>query len=220
MSDFDELDELLGLIDEDDQTQEKKEEEKEKQIATQLKNGGDSELYVCASLRCKLRIDPLTRTISSEDLKLRLRRWSFVSLINLPLKLQNKCVTNGGFVIIGILSSKIIRHSKNNNKYLLIKIDDFNASISCFIFNAEIIEKFFKVQPGTILVIAGPQIINDKKQTGGGNNNISLKIESNEQILIMGKSVDFSFCNKLLNTYDKHSKCQNVVYKSKGDLCA
>eukprot|EP00483_Globobulimina_turgida_P007090 UN07104 len=165
MSDFDELDELLGLMDEDDETHEKKEKEKEKQIATQQKNKDNSESFVCASLHCKLRIDPLTRTISSEDLQLRLRRWTFVSLTNLPLKLHTKSVTNGEFVIIGILSSKIIRHSKNNNKYLLIKIDDFYASISCFIFNAEIVEKFYKIQPGTILVLAGPQISNDKKQT-------------------------------------------------------
>ena len=43
---------------------------------------------------------------------------------------------NQQFVIIGILASKMIK-TKNNNKYLLIKIDDFVASISCFIFDSK-----------------------------------------------------------------------------------
>eukprot|EP01084_Bolivina_argentea_P163318 284140_1 len=102
--DIDELDELLGLIDEDDEIEEK--QQKQIQVAKQQKNKQESESYVCPSIRCKLRVDPTTRAISSESLTLRLRHWSFVSLINLPLKLHNKSVINKEFVVIGILSSK------------------------------------------------------------------------------------------------------------------
>ena len=132
--DIDELDELLGLLDEEEKTEQKQEEieqNKQKHI--------ESEIYV--SHNCELRVDVESRAISTESLRLRLKRWTYVSLLNLPLKLHNKCVINKEFVIIGILASKTIKTSKNNNKYLLLKLDDFKASISCFIFNADIIEK-------------------------------------------------------------------------------
>merc|ERR1719361_1669618 len=49
------------------------------------------------------------------------------------------------------------------------------------------------------------------------SNNLSLKIEEAEQILIVGKSIDFSFCGKLLK--DRNSRCQNVINKAMNDLC-
>ena len=162
-----------------------------------------------------------------ENLNLRLRRWTVSSLINLPLKLKNND-KNKQFVIIGILAAKMVKTSKNNNKYLLIKIDDFMASISCFIFDKDIIERFYKISVGTVILIANPQIINNNNNKMKNNkikNNInnyndidiSLKIEDFEQILIIGKSIDFGFCNKSIN--NGVNKCQNIVNKTKHDLC-
>ena len=69
----------------------------------------------------------------------------------------------------------------------------------------KIIERFYKIQIGTVLVIATPQIINGNNKTNQNNNNnkyknndinISLKIEESEQILVIGKSRDFGFQQK------------------------
>jgi len=191
-------------------------DQKQEVIAQNEKARIESEIYVAAN--CKLRLDVDTRAISFESLRLRLKRWTFVSLLNLPLKTNNKAVINSEFYIIGILSHKLIKTSKNNNKYLLIKLDDFKASISCFIFNAEIIEKFYKIQEGTILVIAGPKLMSDggSKPDNGKNFDLSLKIEEAEQILVVGKSIDFAFCGKIDNN---HKRCPTVINKSKDDLC-
>ena len=165
-------------------------------------------MYVSAD--CKLRVDVESRAITTESLRLRLKRWTFVSLTSLPVKLNSKCVVNNEFVLIGCLALKSIKTSKINTKYLLIKLDDFNASISCFIFNADVIEKFYKIQIGTILVLAAPKI-----QNNSNSNNISLKIDDFEQILIVGKSMDFAFCPKI----DGSVRCQDVINKAKSDLC-
>jgi len=219
MDEDDELDELLDLLDEEEQVESEKKAEQ-----TEQKKEYESELYVCS--KCKLRVDPLTRAISSEHLELRLRRWSILSLINLPFTHSQH--SNEQFVIIGILAAKIIKTSKKNDKYLLIKIDDFKASISCFIFNKEIIEKFYKIAIGTVLAVAKPKVIdnNNNKQKQHPSSvaahranevDLALRIEEMEQILIVGKSIDFGFCNKPIKNGSE--TCKSVVNKSESDLC-
>jgi len=234
----DELDELLGLLDE-----EEKVEQTQKSIESKQKKKFDAEIYV--SSQCKLRVDPKTRAISSESLQLRLRRWTIASLSDLPSMLQRRNSTAKSnthaknttaaaptpFVTVGILASKTVKTSKNNNTYLLIKLDDFEASISCFMFNQELIEKFYKIQVGTVLVLADPKTLDSTNSGGGGggggNKNayghqqrqtdIALKVEDGEQILVVGKSIDFGFCNKELR--NASGKCQSIVNKTKADLC-
>merc|ERR1719295_941590 len=227
--DSDDLDDLLGMLDEEEEV-----EQKEKVIEAKKKSEYESELFVGG--HCKIRVDPQTRAISVADLSTRLRRWTFVSLLNLPLKLNSKCVTSKQFVLIGVLSSKEIKISKNQNKYLMLKLDDFKANVSCFIFNADAISKFCKIQEGTVLVLASPTIMNERnnnsndrnhningpgsfgqRSTNNMNHTISLKIDDFEQVLVVGKSLDFAFCPKL-EGYGR-IPCRNVINKATHDLC-
>jgi len=188
----------------------------------------ESEMYVLPSKRCKLRVDPHTRAISTDSLTLRLRRWTFISMINLPLKLHDQCVTKKEFVVIGILAHKIFKQSKNDTKYLILKLDDFKASISVFIFDSNIIEHFFKIQPGTVLVLAAPTVLSDSsKNTDKFSNrgkalkkartDISLKIDDFEQILVVGKSLDFAICPRV--NAASGERCTEAIDKSRFDLC-
>jgi len=179
----------------------------------------ESELFV--GDHCKIRVDPLTRAISVDGLRTRLRRWTFVSLINLPLKLHSKCVTSRQFVVIGVLSSKEIKMSKNNNRYLMLKIDDFRANVTCFVFSDDIISNFCKIMEGTVLVLASPTIMSERNQSTSGHSKrssqeISLKIEEPEQVLVVGKSLDFAFCPKMDH---RQNRCRNVINKATHDLC-
>jgi len=216
--DLDDLDELLGLIDEDEEG-----EEQQQQIQTKKKADFESEIYVLPSKHCKIKVDPKTRAISTDSLALRLRRWTFVSMMNLPLKLNDQCVTKKEFVVIGILSHKFVKQSKNGNKYLLLKLDDFKASISVFVFDAAIIENFFKIQPGTVIVLAAPTVLSEQNNNSSnkakfqGKKDISLKVDEPEQVLVVGRSLDFAICPKINSGTGE--RCDGVIDKSRYDLC-
>ena len=91
------------------------------------------------------------------------------------------------FIIIGVLAMKSIRYARNNNKYLLIKLSDFTTSVSFYIFDLQIIARFYKIQPGTILAVINPKIDDAKYQCRS-----FLRIINFNNVVIIGKSILFS----------------------------
>ena len=164
----------------------------------------ESDAIVCDA--CTLRVDPSRRIISKEQLNLKLRRY-MVTPLNEVHSYQND--GNKECVIIGILALKRILFAKNDNKYLMIKIDDFESSVACFIFSRAIRKNFFTIPIGTVLAIANPKSFHHKKKPNQHEIGIGLKIECLSQILHIGNSIDIKFCNKLKANGDI---CKNIMH--------
>lgn len=140
-----------------------------------------------------MRVNPLTRTISGSSLDLRLRKHIISSIPNVLSNLKKNNINK--IVVIGVLIFKKVCWN-NIGKYYMIKISDFESSICMFTSNPQIIEKFFKIQLGTVLVI---QPILSK--------NNRLRIQSNQQILIVGLSIEFGVCSRM--------DCNDIINKNK-----
>ena len=221
----DEFDALMNAIDEEDKEQQRQQEIERKKSEVPsilLSNPTTENTYLIFRIKYgqkianydALSIDPLNRRISSESLSLILRNYTLSSFNDLPFNLQ--CNNKKRFAIIGILSYKNTKVSKYNDAYLSIRIDNFKSSISCVIFDRTIIQNSFKFQVGAVLVILQPRIPNKYKSN---TDNSLLRIDDETQLLVVGRSNEFGFCEKVIYKDKCSYKCNNIINKTKDKIC-
>lgn len=150
--------------------------------------------------------------VSSEDLS---RRLSGVKIV--PLNQLNRVgnTVHGAWVLFGVVHSKFPpSDSKSGKKYLRFSITDMQGTLITVFAFGRAFEDCWRLEPGTLVCIAQPEITN--RATDNGSVGISLKLFQGGELQEVGRAVHFGFCKSLTRA---GVRCRNSVDTSKGQHC-
>jgi minichromosome maintenance protein 10 len=163
----------------------------------------------------------LNAILVATDEKLKILKISkLLAKVNKANDFAEPMYTNWCFVG-SVLQKHAIKLTKSKQKFMKVSVGDFNHSVDVLFFG-EALPKYWKLRPGDLIAILNPFVNKYYYQPPNSSHVFSgfnLKIDENNlnSILEIGALRDFGYCTAINS--QKNTKCDNVIDKTKSDMC-
>ncbi|GFH50942.1 hypothetical protein CTEN210_07418 [Chaetoceros tenuissimus] len=123
-----------------------------------------------------------------------------------------------------VFSNSGTRISKNGRGFCILTLGDLHTgpTVSIFLFGYAYSSLTTKIQPGMVIAVTNSSIMPSRQ---GGETRISLSVNEAQQIVIVGKAMDYALCagedirKSKENTGNGKVRCKKVVDLRCGRLC-
>jgi len=162
------------------------------------------------------RIRIINPLVSSYMMRQRMEGRKMIGISKIHQKLKTADV-QGDWVTIGVVVSKSeAKSSKSGKSYSIWKLndlDDLDNSVSFFLFG-EVFKTHWKLEAGTVVGVLNPSIMDSMEKN---NSEPAFTIKSPNQLMVMGRSKDLSWCK---GKTKKGNKCSHFINLKFGEFCA
>ncbi|EDV25373.1 uncharacterized protein TRIADDRAFT_55391 [Trichoplax adhaerens] len=143
--------------------------------------------------------------ISSVSLDTKMKDKKFVKLCELKWQ-KDKLNDDNNWVIMAVIIQKLPPKQASNGKtYGILKLSDFNTTISLFLFG-DSYKEHWKIVEGTVIAVVNATVMKSKE--GKKYDDISLSLDCIHKLLPVGMSKDMGKC---IATRNDGAVCTNVI---------